>query len=534
LKENGSIRILHIDDNEDYLNLLELRLPLEDKSIVIEKAKSGKVALNLLSKKNYDCVLVDYEMPGMNGLEFLEIAKEQHMLIPYIFLTGQGNEEVAAQAFRLGADDYFTKDTTFAHFPRLVNSIKQNIVKYHHMKSEQSAADALLKRERQLMALVSSMDELILLVNSNGVIVECFKPAKKHNSFIENDDLLGKKLVDILPGEMSPVIKQALKQIKKDWEGKEYDYLIEPDNDTHWHRIKILPFLNTPGDINDYLILIQDISERMASRRKLIESEKRYRFILENTFDYIYQIDMRTGKYDFISPKAAEIIGIPLDVIMSTPNFGRNIILPEDKDKMMLVDRLRERNPEKENLVSYRMRTGNNEIKYFEQRSRVILVEGEPRYVIGVFRDITESVRTENFNKRLQEVYREFFTQSADAVVLVTDNKGNIIDVVGDITFGKKNDFPKIILKNKNVKDFLDKKYYLNNRNKILMNFKEGLHFEEYFLLESQNKKFYLYAKAVAINDYIGNIERVIILLQDVTDKCDSNQPQPEFKIIFN
>jgi len=533
LKENSSIRILHVDDNEDYLNLLELRLPLEDKSILIEKAKSGKIALNLLSKKNFDCVLVDYEMPGMNGLEFLEAAKEKHLLIPFIFLTGQGNEEVAAQAFRLGADDYFTKDNTFAHFPRLVNSIKQNSAKYHHMKSEQSAADALLKREQQLMALVSSMDELILLVNNNGIIVECFRPAKGYKSFKKNDDLLGKKLVNILPDEMLPVIKEALVQIKKDWEGKEFEYSIEPDNDTHWHRIKILPFLDIPGNITDYLILIQDISDKMANRRKLIESEKRYRFILENTFDYIYQIDVGTGKYDFISPKATELMGVPLDVIMNTPNFGRSLILPEDRDKVILLDRLRERNPEKENIISYRMHTANDEIKYIEQRSRVILVGGKPRYIIGVFRDITEAVRIENFNKKLEAVYREFFTESADAVILIADNKGNIMDVVGDIAFKKTYGFPDLIFKDKNLKDFLDKQYYLDNRNKILMNFKEGLHIDAYFLLESPKKNFYLYAKAVAINDFKDNIERIIILLQDVTDKWDSNQPPPEFRI-FN
>jgi len=533
LKEDSSIRILHVDDNEDYLNLLEVRLPLEDKSIFIEKAKSGKIALNLLSKENFDCVLVDYDMPGMNGLELLKAAKDKHLLIPFIFLTGQGNEEVAAQTFRLGADDYFTKDTTFAHFLRLVNSIKQNIAKYHHIKSAQSAAEVLLKREQQLKSLVSSMDELILLANNYGVIFEFFRPVEGYKTFKKNDDLLGKKLVDILPDKMTPIIEEALAQIKIDWEGKEFEYSIEPDNDTHWHRIKILPFLDILGNITDYLILIQDISDRMANRRKLIESEKRLRFILENTFDYIYQIDVRTGKYDFISPKAADIIGIPLDVIMNTPNFGRNIILPEDRDKIILVDKMRERNPEKENLISYRMYTANNETKYFEQRSRVILVDGEPRYVIGVFRDITEAERTDNFNKRLEAVYREFFTESADAVILIADNKGNIMDVVGEIAFKKTYGFPDLMFKDKNLKDFLDKQYYLDNRNKILMNFKEGLYFDAYFLMESPKKNFYLYAKAIAINDFTGNIERIIILLRDVTDKWDSNQPPPEFRIFF-
>jgi hypothetical protein len=177
------------------------------------------------------------------------------------------------------------------------------------------------------------------------------------------------------------------------------------------------------------------------------------------------------------------------------------------------------------------MRTRNNEVKYIEQRSRVIIIDGKPRDIIGVFRDITESVRIENFNKKLEAVYSEFFTESADAVILITDSTGNILDVVGDNAFKKRYGFPNLIFKNRNLQDFLDRQYYLDNQNKILFNFKEGLHIDGYFLLETQKKNFYLYAKAVAINDFIGNIERIIILLQDVTDKWDSNQPPPEFKI---
>lgn len=532
MRENDLIKILHVDDNEDYLNLLELRLPLEDNSIFIEKAKSAKIALSMLSKKEFDCVLVDYEMSGMNGLEFLEAAKEKKMMVPFIFLTGQGNEEVAAQAFRLGADDYFTKDNTFAHFPRLVNSIKQNIAKYRHMKSEQYAAEALLKREKQLMALVSSLDELILLVDNKGVIIECFKPAKSFGTSNLPGDLLGMRLNDILPRELSPTIDEAMKQIRNNMEGKELEFAVDPDDDSRWHRIKILPFLGQT-DITDYLVLIQDITDKMENRRSLIESEKRYRFLLENTFDYIYQIDIETGKYNFISPKISKLMGIPLEEIMDTPNFGRNMILEEDREQVILLDKMRQNEPEKENLISFRFYTANNEIKYIEQRSKVVLFDGKPRYIIGVFRDVTETVRSENFNKKLEAVYRDFFTESAEAVLLISDREGNVIDVVGDVSFKKKYGFPDLNFIGKNLRDFLEKQYLEANQGKISANFQKGLHVDDYFLLEHSKKKFYIYAKAVAIKDFNRDIERIIVLLQDVTDNWGQSQPPPEAKIFF-
>lgn len=532
-EEDRTIRILHIDDNEDYLDLLSIRLPLEDKNIFIDKAKSAKSALSLFMKKKYDCVLVDYEMPGMNGLEFLKAAKDKNSLIPFIFLTGQGNEEVAAQAFRLGADDYFTKDTSFAHFPRLVNSIKQNIAKYDHLNEQQKAKDAQLKQEKQLRALVSSMDELIFLVDTKGSILENFIPTDGYEPFIDKK-MIGKKIVSVLPKDLCLKLNEMFKAIKKDSEGKEIEYRVRQKESESWYLIKVLPFLDLYGNFTGYLIVISDITEKVINRQKTLESEKRFRFILENTFDYTYQIDLKTGKYDYISPKISELMGVSLEEIMNTPYWGRTRILPEDYDKVRALDKKRTKSPEEETVVAYRMQTGNNQIKYFEQRSRVIIEDGRPRYVIGVFRDITESARVENINKKLFSVYKELSEELSDAVIFIADRTGAIKDIVGGKELKKKYKYSDEILKNRNLKYFLEEQYLKKNTEKILEAFSKHTHFDGYFQLQTDDKNYYVFAKAAAIMDLHNNLDRIIVLLRDVTESWDPHRTPPEDKIIIH
>jgi signal transduction histidine kinase len=78
---------------------------------VIVSAESGEEALKCCRKSLPACVLVDYQLPDMSGLEFIAALGELTTTpVPTIMLTGLGNEEIAVEAMRLGAHDYLVKD----------------------------------------------------------------------------------------------------------------------------------------------------------------------------------------------------------------------------------------------------------------------------------------------------------------------------------------------------------------------------------------------------------------------------------------
>ena len=104
-----AIRILHVDDDLLFLETSRLILLDMAKNLVIDFACSVNEGFVKLAKKDYDVIVVDYEMPQKNGLDFLKELRLQKRDIPVVLFTGKGREEIAVKALNLGADGYYNK-----------------------------------------------------------------------------------------------------------------------------------------------------------------------------------------------------------------------------------------------------------------------------------------------------------------------------------------------------------------------------------------------------------------------------------------
>ena len=98
--------ILVVDD--DVMNLKRTKLIL-DKHYDLILVKSGGEALDKLITEDIDLVLLDIEMPGMNGIETFKRMKEDKIEVPVIFLTASGYEDDVVAAISLGAVNYLKK-----------------------------------------------------------------------------------------------------------------------------------------------------------------------------------------------------------------------------------------------------------------------------------------------------------------------------------------------------------------------------------------------------------------------------------------
>jgi CheY-like chemotaxis protein len=124
----SSIKVLLVDDEPTTMELTKLNLEEADKSFKITLAPTPKEALTLLEEKPFDCVVSDYQMPEMNGIQLCtKIRKKSN--IPFIIYTGRGSEEVASEAFTSGVDDYVRKEETLAHYKVLEKRIRQAVEK---------------------------------------------------------------------------------------------------------------------------------------------------------------------------------------------------------------------------------------------------------------------------------------------------------------------------------------------------------------------------------------------------------------------
>lgn len=111
----GQYAVLIIDDSEDDRDVY-LRLLRDLPSIgEIYCAETGDEGLVTLQKSTVDCILLDYRLPGEDGLALLEkITALKGEIVPIIVLTGQGSEKIAVATMKKGASDYVVKDTISA------------------------------------------------------------------------------------------------------------------------------------------------------------------------------------------------------------------------------------------------------------------------------------------------------------------------------------------------------------------------------------------------------------------------------------
>ena len=100
-------RILVVDDDPQIVKIVRKSLEREGYSTV--EATSGTMALQSISQKDPDMVLLDVNMPGLNGLETLEVIRKHESYISTIFISGESKQESVILGLDAGADDYITK-----------------------------------------------------------------------------------------------------------------------------------------------------------------------------------------------------------------------------------------------------------------------------------------------------------------------------------------------------------------------------------------------------------------------------------------
>ncbi|MES1199908.1 MAG: response regulator [Pseudomonadota bacterium] len=104
------IRVLVVDDSEDDRDLCRRALTrMSEFRYDVDEVDDGDAAIARLAHFKPDCILLDYSLPGRNGVEVLKLIRANNPFIPVLMLTGQGNEAIAVSAMQQGAQNYIAK-----------------------------------------------------------------------------------------------------------------------------------------------------------------------------------------------------------------------------------------------------------------------------------------------------------------------------------------------------------------------------------------------------------------------------------------
>jgi DNA-binding NtrC family response regulator len=107
MEEKLEAKVLLVDDEEEFCNMLSERL--ETRGLKVNAVLSGEEAVNRVEKQNFDAIILDLAMPGIDGLETLRRIKEKRPDLEILMLTGHGTVKSSIEAMKLGAEDFLEK-----------------------------------------------------------------------------------------------------------------------------------------------------------------------------------------------------------------------------------------------------------------------------------------------------------------------------------------------------------------------------------------------------------------------------------------
>lgn len=164
------IRILITEDEEPIANLLQKNLSRAGYDCIW--APDGQKAADLMEREGIDLVLLDVMLPGINGYELMEYARE--LMIPVIFLTALGTTKDKVKGLKMGADDYLTKPFEIVELLARVEAVLR---RYHKTENRFQVFDILIdtasrqvtRNGEAIPLTMKGFDLLLLLVRNRNI-----------------------------------------------------------------------------------------------------------------------------------------------------------------------------------------------------------------------------------------------------------------------------------------------------------------------------------------------------------------------------
>lgn len=142
MEQQLKARILLVDDEEEFLQTLSARLEL--RGLQVDTASNGTEAIGKVEQQEYDAIIVDLSMPGLDGIETIERIKSITPSAEIIMLTGHATVESGVRAMKTGAGDFLQKPVDLATLLAKIGEAKDR--RMHVLeKQSQDELDKILK-----------------------------------------------------------------------------------------------------------------------------------------------------------------------------------------------------------------------------------------------------------------------------------------------------------------------------------------------------------------------------------------------------
>ena len=262
---SAQLRFLYLEDDPRDAELVEETLAIEGISCRITRVENEADFTASLGQDRFDLILADYTLPSFDGLSALKIAQRDYPHLPFIFVSGTLDEEVAIEALKIGATDYVFK----TRLSRIVPSVKRALREAEE-KTELLHAEEALRRSEAYLAEAQKISH----TGSFGWNVYSGDIYWSNETFrIFGNEPSDKVTIELVRQrthpEDRPKVQQSIDRASREKKAFDIEHrLLMPDGSVKYIRVVCHPTRDEPGSF-ELVGAVTDITERKQAETDL-------------------------------------------------------------------------------------------------------------------------------------------------------------------------------------------------------------------------------------------------------------------------
>jgi len=403
----GKIRVLHVDDEPSFGDLTATFLEQESDRFDVETAVSADEGMAIIADDPPDCVVSDYNMPGRNGLEFLEAVRELYPDLPFILFTGRGSEQVASDAIAADVTDYLQKGPGSEQYELLVNRIRNAV------QARRNAQRA--SRQQELMRLTEfAGDTGGWEVDLEAETTRLTDGSRRLVGLSEDSELSPEEAISMYHPEDRPETRQALDRAVETGEQVTGTWRLETvDGDERILDVTITP-VEEGGEVTKLRGAIHDITERQQRKQELKAERRFIQQVLDTLEDLFYVID-RDGSLRRWNEQVSAVTGYSDTELAEMSGAD---LFPEGERETVADAIETTLAGETTTIQADVCTTDGGRIPYELRGAPLTDEDGETTGLVGIGRDLTEQRRHQ---RRFQAL-----VEGSNDVISVIDDDGQL------------------------------------------------------------------------------------------------------------
>lgn len=277
-------QILYVEPNMMDVELTEQHFASAAPHLKIHAVASSVEALSLLSKEhNFNLILSDLRIPGMNALELMREIKHRGIDLPFIVITGKGDEATAVAILRMGAYDYLVKRNNY--LVQLPHTIDHVIKRFdldqttHRLNAELKSLNASLEEkvvfrtaeikaaQNELQSMLNAIPDMLFELDLNGRCYAYHSP--RTGLLTKSAEPIANLGIEVLDQASAESVLAALQEANEHGKSIGKQYRVSGPHGDSWFELTVAKKLNGDASSVHFIALSRNISERKVAEAEL-------------------------------------------------------------------------------------------------------------------------------------------------------------------------------------------------------------------------------------------------------------------------